>query len=127
MDLKPSIRWYVVMNGNEAAIYRSSKEVRFALVEKIRNPRGSLQERELDSDRPGRGISSASRNIRHALDRTFHKHSKVMADFIKRMVRILVNAENNQEFTEWVLVAEPRLTGLMKAALTPSLQKKLAI
>ncbi len=111
-------RWYVFANRTEAVFYRDLPEHRFLFINRIKNPKGHLLEGEMDSDRPGTGMSSAGGGtIRHGLDRTFMHHEQNAERFAGVIARALTSAERALAFNELVIIAEPHFLGLLRAAL----------
>jgi protein required for attachment to host cells len=84
--------------------------------------RGSLHndaarpDRELETDRPGRRFGGTDGN-RHAVDgeRSTERHE--MELFAKEVARTLDGARVRHEFDHLVLVAGPRMLGLLREAL----------
>jgi len=124
IDLTNPDQWFLVANRASAEIYREGPDHAFFLVTRLVNPDGSLQERELDADKPGRGFSSAGGGtIHHALDRRSHQHEEVARKFTKLIIRKLEEVVIENNATNIVLIAEPHFLGLMRDALSPKLKK----
>ena len=93
-----------------------------ATVNEPPEPRGSLHndaarpDRELETDRPGRRFGGMDGN-RHALDgeRSTERHE--MELFAKAVARSLDGARTRNEFDRLVLIAGPRMLGLLRDAL----------
>lgn len=123
MNYDSKMRWYVFSNRTEAVIYKTFEKNTFTLVGKIENPVGQKPEKELDSDRPGRGFSSAaSGTIHHSLDRSFHHHETIAQRFAKDLALFLAKSKNENRFDELVLVAEPHFLGLLRGELSKNIQ-----
>jgi protein required for attachment to host cells len=122
-----SIRLYLAANRAEALIYKDVKGAKqMELLTCLNEPSSHLHEGDLDSDQPGTGFSSAGGGtIHHGLDRTFHKHEQIAKDFVRKIMKSLMEIENEEHFTELVLVAEPHFLGLIKAALPAAMLKKI--
>jgi protein required for attachment to host cells len=73
-------------------------------------------DRELESDVPGRRFGGTDGN-RHALDgeRSTERHES--EQFAKSIARMLDGARTRQEFDRLVLIAAPRMLGLLREAL----------
>ena len=124
IEFKNKVRYYVVANRMEANIYRSTPEVRFKFLERLKNRLGGLMESELDSDGPGTGWSSAGGGtIRHSLDRTFHHHEKILENFAKEISDYLEDGWRKDLYGELVLVCDPHLLGLMREKLSSHVKK----
>jgi protein required for attachment to host cells len=77
---------------------------------------GARPDRELESDRPGRRFGGTDGN-RHAVDgeRSAERHE--MELFAKSVARTLDGARTRNEFDRLVLIAGPRMLGLLRASL----------
>jgi protein required for attachment to host cells len=127
LDLSVKTRWYVVANRSEAVIYAEDRGQPFHFVERLLNLEGSLQEIELNSDRPGRGFGSpAAGNYRHGFTPPVEKTEHVAQQFAKRIAEKLRQGRNELRFRDVVLVAEPHFMGLLKGALDPATQAKVS-
>lgn len=73
-------------------------------------------DRELETDRPGRRFGGANGN-RHAVDgeRSTERHESEL--FAKAIAREIDRARTRQEFDRLVLIAAPRMLGLLRDAL----------
>jgi protein required for attachment to host cells len=86
--------------------------------------RGSLHneaarpDRELETDRPGRRFGGTDGN-RHAVDgeRSTQRHETEL--FAKHVARTLEGARTRNEFDRLVLIASPRMLGMLREALPP--------
>jgi protein required for attachment to host cells len=123
LEVRNSVRWYVVANRLEAVFYQDTRDTKFQFVDRLKNPRGNSLEGELDSARPGSGTSSAGNGtIRHGLDRTFHHHERVAKKFAEVIARSLAKKAQEGQFNELVLAAEPHFLGLLRASLSPQVR-----
>ena len=111
-------RWYVVANRIEAAFYAEGRDEEFHFVERLENADGRLTEKELDSDKPGRGFSSSSGTVHHSLDRRSHRHENVAKKFAHQIAGMLDSNRQKGTYKDLVLVAEPHFLGLLRAELT---------
>jgi protein required for attachment to host cells len=110
---------------NVRVVVADERDASFFDVEKVRAPpapRGSLHndaarpDRELETDRAGRRFGGTDGN-RHALDgeRSTERHE--MEQFAKAVARTLDGARTRNEFDRLVLIAAPRMLGLLRDAL----------
>ena len=110
---------------NVRVVVADEREASFFDVAKLRAPpaaRGSLRndaarpDRELESDRPGRRFGGTDGN-RHAVDgeRSTQRHET--EQFAKAVARALDVARSRNEFDRLVLIAGPRMLGLLREAL----------
>ncbi len=112
------VTWFVVASRTDAVFYFDGDDHKFHFIHRLSNPLGNEQERELDSDRPGSGVSSAAGGtIRHALDRRSFRHERVAETFAQKIAESLESSLNEKRFSSLVLVAEPHFLGLMRSAL----------
>jgi len=121
---KPApILWYVLANRTHAVFYEETRNQEFKFRHRMKNPKGHLTEGQLDSDRPGSGISSAAGGtIRHGLDRTFHHHEQNALRFAHAISSRLLEEKRQDSFQGLVLVAEPHFLGLLRKALPSELK-----
>jgi protein required for attachment to host cells len=93
--------------------------------------RGSLHndsarpDRELETDRPGRRFGGTDGN-RHAVDgeRSTQRHETEM--FAKEVARALDGGRTRHEFDRLVLIAAPRMLGMLRDALPAPCQAVVA-
>jgi protein required for attachment to host cells len=88
----------------------------YKLVLRISNPQ-ARPDRELETDRPGRGFNSAT-GQRHAIvgERSTRRTDQVY--FAKRLAEEIEHARHARRFDCFVLAAGPRMLGLIRAELT---------
>lgn len=109
--------WIVVAHRAGARIFsRRGRAASLELVERIEHPAGLSQDREHDSDRPGRTHDRFGAG-RHALSSEASPRERSAADFARELAARLATARNQQAFQHVVLVAEPRMLGLLREAL----------
>jgi protein required for attachment to host cells len=110
---------------NVRVVIADEREANFFDVAKLNAPpeaRGSLHndaarpDRELETDRPGRRFGGTDGN-RHAVggERSTERHEMEM--FAKTVARTLDGARTRNEFDRLVLIAGPRMLGLLREAL----------
>jgi protein required for attachment to host cells len=123
-------RIYIVANRSEATIYqirthRDPREKTLEFVMRLINPEGRLMESEMNSDRPGRGFSSAMMNgsVRHALDQRHVRHEKSAEHFAAKIAAQMDSLLKQKMISEVVVAAEPKFLGLLRKALPPSLSR----
>lgn len=98
----------------------------------LADPLAHLHDRDFKSDRPGRVFDNAplrsGRRVATAhhgvgADRRPRSHEAVL--FARRIIEVLERAQQQAQFGELVLVAEPHFLGLLRAALPASLRAAL--
>jgi protein required for attachment to host cells len=104
-------------NRSIAVLYSDGPHGKFHFEQRLTDEEGSLAESELDSDRPGRGFSSATGTIRHALDHRFARHETEARRFANRVAARLGELQRSGRLAELVLVAEPHFLGLLRDSL----------
>jgi protein required for attachment to host cells len=94
------------------------------------NELATLHDRDLESDRPGRGANTGapggSTAARHAMDgeRSTRKHE--MQQFARQVARTIDNARARNEFDRLVIVAGPRMLGWIRESLPPASRSVVA-
>lgn len=127
IDFSTTARWYVVANRTDAVFYVEGQDHQFHFIDRLTNKKGNYTESELDSDRPGRGYSSAAGGtIHHSMDRRNQKHETVAKDFADRIAHALGSARRENRFKDVVLVAEPHFLGLLREHLDAETRAKIA-
>jgi protein required for attachment to host cells len=117
----------VVADEREASLFDvRDVSAPLELAAKIENPSAGLKGIELESDRPGRSFDSTSPH-RHAMDgerasRRWHEQ----ATFARTIVDELENGRNRHEFDRLIVMAGPRMLGLIREALPDAARPLLA-
>jgi protein required for attachment to host cells len=107
----------VVAGEREASFFdlasaQAVPEARGALL----NDAGDAKDQDLETDRPGRRFGGTHGN-RHAVDgeRSTQRHET--EQFARTVARTLDNARARNEFDRLVLIAAPRMLGMLRDAL----------
>jgi protein required for attachment to host cells len=132
--------WIVVADQREALFYEMTGTSRLdpsdpdtaarlahdgcRLALKITNPRAK-PDRELETDRPGRGHSS-SVGQRHGMDGERSTQRSAEQDFAKRIAEEMAKAHETGGFDRAVLAAGPRMLGLIRAVLPDTVRSALS-
>ncbi len=128
-DFKAKRLWFVMFNRTEATTLKATAQGKFSRVERFENPQGNWANSDLESDRAGRGSSSASGGgrgtIHHLLDRKVSKTDVIARRFARKVALFLLTAKGKDRFEELVLVAEPHLLGVLKKNLPATLRKSV--
>jgi len=85
-------------------------------ISKLENEGGRLQDRDLETDRPGRAFDSVGAG-RHAVDGERSTKRQQQVRFAKRMAQEIETARQDQAFDRLVVMAGPRMLGLIREAL----------
>lgn len=85
----------------------------------VDNPEAALPPREIESDRPGRGFAGAAgANHRHAYDgERASRRWRAQIDLARQIAETLDEGRVKREFDRVVLMAGPRMLGLIREAL----------
>lgn len=120
----------VVADEREAQFFDASKP-RAPLVARgsIRNAAGDMRDRELETDRPGRrfgGTGGGQAAHHHAVngERSTKEHELTL--FAKEVAQRIDSGRINREYDKLVLVAPPKMLGLLRQSLTHPTQAMLA-
>lgn len=105
----------------DAANAQAALQARGALV----NDAAGLKDRDLETDRPGRGFGGGDGH-RHALDGERSSERHEMLQFAREVARAVDEARVRQEFDRLVLVAGPRMLGLLREALPATCRSVVA-
>lgn len=117
--------WIVVSDRHEARIFSVSRpKQKLSLVKKLECREAQAKPRELATDRPGRVFSSAGR-ARHTLDPEQDAKEHAIDLFARDLAHELNTEFHLEAFDEWVLIAEPKMLGRIRKALTERVAKVL--
>ena len=91
----------------------------------LHNDAATRPDRELETDRPGRRFGGTDGN-RHGVDgeRSTHRHESEL--FAKDVARTIEAARSRNEFDRLVLIAAPRMLGMLREALPASCRDMVA-
>ena len=122
----------LVADGGKARLLRVTGprlHRELAELETFENPSAHLHVHEMVSDRPGRsfegsghGGGSAS-HVRHGVGEDYDPHITEIEHYVGRIADRLVGLHRSKQLEALVLVAEPRLLGVMRAKLPAELHK----
>ena len=111
------ITWVLVAQRAGSQIYQHRGPGKgLDLHATFENEEGRLRDREIDSDRPGRAFDS-HRIGRHAMEAHEAPHERIAATFARTMAQTLDESRMKGDFDQLILVAEPRMLGLLRKAL----------
>lgn len=110
-------RWIVVANQAGARIFEGRSGAPLSLVKRIDNPEGTLKNSQIDSDQQGRTFDSRQSASRHAMEAQVTPHEQVAITFAKKLADLAQLGRTQNEYSELVLVAEPKFLGRIKDSL----------
>lgn len=109
--------WVIVADRSAARIFEvNSANGKIEEIESLVHPEGRESERELTSDRPGRGFESVG-GSRHAYGADGGQVRQGAVEFARLVGRRIGAARNQGEVDRVVLVAAPATLGLLRASL----------
>lgn len=110
--------WVVVAHRGGARLFENKGPGKgLDLLREIDHPEGRLKNREIVSDKPGRGYESRGGG-HHAYEQEREPTTHVAEQFAKQISGILDEGRNRQAYGRLVLVAEPRFLGNLRSALS---------
>jgi protein required for attachment to host cells len=119
----------VVADGTRARFFELSPDLRSLVPARsadMISPMSRRPARDIVSDRPGRGFSSADSTARHAFEAP-HDHRKLEKhNFTVELAQALEASHTRHEFDRLVLVAPSRSLGELRALLSPQVRQLVA-
>lgn len=111
--------WILVAHHAGARVFESRGPGKgIDLVETIEHPEGRMRDRDIDSDRPGRSFRKDSGDPRRAaMSRKEGPHDRAVSNFARALTDKLQQARMENQYERLVLVAPPRLLGLLRSSL----------
>jgi protein required for attachment to host cells len=107
----------VLVADERAAAFYDLENLRSPLQPRatLDDPTATLRDRELESDRPGRGFASGGH--RHGVDGERSARRENETRFAGRIAHEVERARQHNEFDRLVIMAGPRMLGLLREAL----------
>jgi protein required for attachment to host cells len=114
----------VVIASEDKARFLENPGVGKGLIE-VEDVMRSAAEAELveNSDRPGRVVSSGG--LLHTYEPRTKPEDRLRQLFAEDIVKAVAARDSDAPFARLVMSAPPRMLGLLRAALTPELRRKL--
>jgi len=128
----PLVTHALVADSGLARLLRVTGPRRHRVIEQVETferPSAHLRAHELTTDRTGRVFESSGRSgtnathMRHGAASDYDPHTIEIEHFVNRVVQRLEALHRAGELDAWVLIAEPRLLGVLRAHLPPDLHK----
>lgn len=125
--------WILVADRSGARLLTAEGQQKPRVLETFANPEGRLQDREVDSDRPGRAFDSVG-SARHAAEPQTSPTQTIANEFARKLASRLERGRTEHSFDKLVLVADAKFLGLLRQELgkdtarlvTASLDKNLS-
>jgi protein required for attachment to host cells len=91
----------------------------------LTNEFAGLEDRDLETDKPGRGFNRGAPG-RHAMDGERSTKQHEIEQFAREVARTLDEARVRREFERLVIVAGPKMLGLIRESLPPPCRSVVA-
>jgi protein required for attachment to host cells len=118
--------WYLVIDSGRARILQGLPAPGAPAGPEIRLSAPVHKLRDLMADRPGRSFASAGGGRRSAMEYASDPVTEERRALVRRALDRLERHRRRGDFDRFVLVAGPRLLGLVREALSPPLKAALA-
>lgn len=115
---KNTITWVVVADAHSARIFSKIKKEPLALIHQL------SADLDFEHKKPGRTFNSTG-SLRHAVEPHTDPKDVEKQHFVEKIIPILKSASNNNEFEDLILVASPKMLGILGNNLGEQLTKKL--
>jgi protein required for attachment to host cells len=109
--------WILTANRSGATLFEGDgKGNAIHRLQDIPYPKGRLQNKDIDTDKPGRAFDSLGQG-RHGMSTQHEPTEEVAAQFARILAELLNKGRTTHAYDKLVLVAEPRFLGILRAAL----------
>ena len=109
--------WILTANRSSASLFESDwpgKSMR--RIQDIPHPQGRKQNRDIDTDKPGRSFDSFGQG-RHAMSTEQEPTEHIAQQFAMDLAELLNKGRVTHAYVKLVLMAEPKFLGILRAAL----------
>ena len=114
--------WIVVASRDEVRIFSRDGKGPLTIVNEIGNPLGRAQARELVTDRAGAGNDNRKPG-RPAYSTEESPRDRILRDFYRVVCDQLEHDIDIHLYEHLILIAEPRLLGIIRALLSPKVKR----
>ena len=114
--------WILLADRGGARVLQVAPDKALLSIHEIVHSEGRLQNREIDTDKPGRAFDSMGHN-RHATGSEVEPTQQVALRWAKELATLLEKEHNAHRYSKLMLVAEPGFMGLLKEKLGTQVQK----
>ncbi len=109
--------WVLVAHRGGARLFEGKGPGKgLSLLQDISHPEGRLKSKDLGSDTPGH--MGDSHGTRHAFEQEQEPAAHVTEQFARKLAGVLDEGRVGKRYDRLVLVAEPHLLGILRAALS---------
>lgn len=117
--------WILVASREEARLFSRRGKGFLKLERDIGNPLGRLKSHDLVSDKAGASNDNRKPG-RHAYSTQESPRDRALKDFYREVIAQVEHALETQAFDNLVLIAEPRLLGLIRDLLPNQLRRRVS-
>jgi protein required for attachment to host cells len=109
--------WRLTATRSGATLFESDgKRIAIHRLQDIPHPKGRLQNKDIDADKPGRAFDSLGQG-RHGMSTQHQPTEEVAMQFARILAELLNKGRTTHAYDKLVLVAEPGFLGILRAAL----------
>lgn len=109
--------WILTANRSSASLFESDwpgKSMR--RLQDISHPQGQMQNREINTDKPGRSFDSVGQG-RHSMSPKQEPTEHIAQQFALNLAELLNKGRLTHAYDKLVIVAGPKFLGILRAAL----------
>jgi len=111
--------WILTASRSGATLFETDGEGKaIRRLHDIPHPKGRLQNKDIDADKPGRAFDSLGQG-RHGMSTEHESTEEVAMQFARILAELLNKGRTTHAYEKLVLVAEPKFLGMLRAALDP--------
>lgn len=115
--------WVMIANTEKAYIYSIAYEkTKFKLIKKLTHKESRLKKQDLVSDRPGHYVRSCNKSRGSYAETTDPKLLEIQ-NFVQQICCFLEKGRTNDLYVGLIIIANPRLYGLVKQSASKPLKK----
>lgn len=121
--MKPINTWIIVADGARARVLANKGMGKgLSPVSDLNFEGDHSARRDIMSDKPGRSFESAS-PVRHAMEPSSDPHGILKERFVAHLSDVV--SQRHDEFDRAILIAPPKVLGLLRKALPPVVRDKV--
>ncbi len=115
-----STTWILIANRSHARLLETNWPGNsIQRLQDIPHPQGQLQNKDINSDRPGRSFDSVGQG-RHAMSPKQEPVEHIAQKFALNLAELLNKGRISNAYDKLVLIAEPKFLGFLRVALDKS-------